>query len=186
MNIPGLKVVMPSSPYDVKGLLITAIRDNDPVIFLEPRILYNTKGFVPEDEYAIPFGKASVCREGKDVTLVAIGAMVKQSLEAAEILQSKNISVEVIDPRTLVPLDKEGILSSLRKTGHIAIVDEGYAPCGFGAEISAIILEEGFDYLDGKIQRLHSYSVPIPFSPTLEKYIIPNKEKIVEMVTMML
>ena len=155
---------MPSTPYDVKGLIKTGLRDENPVIFLEHKGLYNTKGHVPEEEYLIPFGQARVFRPGKDVTLVAMGKMVDRALQAAEKLQEQGISVEVIDPRTLVPLDKATILKSLAKTGRLAIVDEAYATCGMAAEIAAIAACEALDELDAPILRICA----LPGSPYLQ------------------
>ncbi len=184
--IPGIKVVMPSTPYDVKGLLTRAIIDDNLVIVLEHRGLLNIKGDVPAQDYMLPLGQASVVREGIDVTIVALGLMVSHALEAAEILGGRNISLEVIDLRSLVPLDKRTIINSVIKTGRLLIVDEGYSPCGVGAEITAIVQSDVFDSLDAPIKRLHTASVPVPFSPPLEKYIVPDPEKIVEAIASMM
>jgi len=181
-QMPGLKVVVPATPYDVKGLLKTAIRDDDPVLVFEHKGLYNTRGPVPEEEYTIPFGQAVVCREGTDVTLVATSRMVLLALEAAEALANEGVSVEVVDPRTLVPLDKERILGSIRKTNRVVVVDEAYSPCGFGAEIAALVADEAFYYLDAPIKRVHSLSVPEPYSPPLEQAMLPNLGSVVAAV----
>jgi pyruvate/2-oxoglutarate/acetoin dehydrogenase E1 component len=181
-QMPGLKVVLPSTPYDAKGLLKTAIRDDDPVLVFEHKGLYNTEGPVPEEEYTIPFGQAAVCREGKQVTLVATSRMVLLALEAAEQLAGEGISVEVIDPRTLVPLDKKTILDSIRKTNRLVVVDEAFSPCGVGGEIAALAADEAFYYLDAPIKRVHSLTVPTPSSPPLEKAVVPGLERVVTAV----
>jgi pyruvate dehydrogenase E1 component beta subunit len=180
VHIPGLKVVMPSTPYDAKGLLISAIRDDDPVIYLEHKALYKSKGSVPEKEYIIPLGKAETKRKGEGITAVATGFMVSRTLEAANEAANEGISVEVIDPRTLWPLDKETILKSVEKTGHLVVIDEGYGPCGFGAEIASLVAEESFDYLDAPVKRVNAHYVPIPFSPSMENFVIPDKNRILE------
>ncbi|MEK6646624.1 MAG: alpha-ketoacid dehydrogenase subunit beta [Candidatus Firestonebacteria bacterium] len=182
MHIPGLKVVIPSTPYDVKGLLKTAIRDDNPVIFKEHKRLYSTKGEIPEDDYSIPFGQADIKKEGKDVTIIATSYMVLEALSVAETLSKEGISVEVIDPRTLVPLDKKTIIDSVKKTGKVVIVHEACKRCGIGAEIAAIIAEEAFDYLDAPIKRVARLDVPIPFSRPLENCLLPNKEDIIKAV----
>lgn len=179
MHIPGLKVIMPSTPYDAKGLLISAIRDDSPVIYLEHKALYNLRGDVPEEEYSVPIGKATIRQEGKDLTIAASGLMVKRALEAANIIRRDGISIEVIDLRSLAPLDEEKILESIKKTGHLIVVDEGYKPCGLGAEISALVADRGFDYLDAPIKRVTSLHSPIGFSPVLEKYIVPDSDRII-------
>lgn len=181
-HVPGLKVVVPSTPYDAKGLLITAIRDDDPVMFFEHKMLYGMKGPVPEEPYTIPFGQADVKREGSDVTIVATALMVHKALEAADLLAKEGVSAEVVDPRTIVPLDKEAILKSVRKTGRLVVVDEDYDRCGFAAWIAAIVADEAFEYLDAPIKRVTTPTVPIPFSPVLERYILPDAEKIVKAV----
>lgn len=178
-HIPGLKVALPSTPYDVKGLIKTALRDENPVIFIEHKGLYNTKGHVPEEEYLIPFGQARISRPGRDVTVVALGKMLQRALEAAEKLQEQGISLEVIDPRTLVPLDKATILSSLAKTGRLAIVDEAYASCGMAAEIAAIAACEALDELDAPILRICALPAPHTFSPTVDSYLVPSVDRIV-------
>ena len=182
MHVPGLKVVVPSTPHDAKGLLISAIRDEDPVMFFEHKGLYPTKGPVPEAEYTIPFGQAQIKRRGKDVTIVATAMMIEKSLKAATQLEAEGIEAEIIDPRTLMPLDKETVLHSVRKTSRLVIVDEDYERCGFASEVSAIVADEGFDLLDGPIKRITTPNVPIPFAPVLEKTVIPSEEKIIEAV----
>jgi pyruvate/2-oxoglutarate/acetoin dehydrogenase E1 component len=186
-HIPGLKVVMPSSPYAVKGLLKTAIRDDNPVIILDHQMLLRlgAKGPVPEEEYLLPFGQAEIIREGKDVTVVATSLMVGKALTAAQELEKKDIQIEVIDPRTLYPLDKETILASVQKTGRLLIVHQACKTGGFGGEIAAMVAEEGFDYLVSPIRRVGSYDVPVPFSPILEDFVIPNEERIIEEVLAM-
>jgi pyruvate/2-oxoglutarate/acetoin dehydrogenase E1 component len=181
-HFPGLKVVVPCTPFDAKGLLIEAIRDDDPVLFCEHKMLYDMEGEVPEEAYVIPFGRANVKRQGKDVTIVAVGTMVHKALIAASKLEEEGISIEVIDPRTIVPLDKETILESVRKTSRLVVVDEDYEQCGFAAEVAAIVADDGFSYLDAPIKRVATPSVPIPFSPVLESYVIPNEDAIVRAV----
>lgn len=181
-HIPGLKVVMPSNPYDAKGLLKSSILDDNPVIFIEHKMLYNEKGLIPEQEYFVPLGQAEVKRAGKDVTIVATSLMVKRSLEAAEILEKEGIEVEIIDPRTIRPLDTETILKSVEKTGRLVIVHEACTFCGFGAEIAAQVTERAFYYLDAPIVRLGGWDVPVPFSPSLEDMVIPKVEEIVNSV----
>jgi len=182
MHVPGLKVVMPSTPYDAKGLLISAIRDNNPVIFLEHKMLYGVEGEVSEKDYTIPLGKAEIKREGKDVTLVATAQMVHVCLAAAEKLAADGISVEVVDPRTLSPLDEEGILQSVRKTHRLVIVHEEVKFAGSGAEIAALAAEKAFDYLDAPIIRVAAPFTPVPFSPALEKAFIPGEEDVIKAV----
>ncbi|KIL45397.1 alpha-ketoacid dehydrogenase subunit beta [Jeotgalibacillus soli] len=182
MHIPGLKVVMPSNSYDAKGLLKTAIRDENPVIFIENKMLYGSKGEVPDEEYTIPFGKAKVVKEGNDVTIVALGQMVPKALLAANELDKKGISTEVIDPRTITPLDKDSILQSVIKTGRLVIVHEAVKIGGIGAEITAMVQEEAFDYLDAPIQRVAAPFTPVPYSKPLEDYYLPNENKIIEAV----
>jgi len=182
MHIPGLKVAMPSTPYDAKGLLITAIRDDNPVFFIEHKMLYGIEGEVPEEPYTIPFGVADVKREGKDVTVVATAAMVHKALAAAEELAKDGISVEVVDPRTLTPLDEEGIIASVKKTHRLVIVHEAVKRGGPGGEIAAVVAERAFDYLDAPIKRVTAPFTPVPFSPALESEFIPNEAKIVAAV----
>jgi 2-oxoisovalerate dehydrogenase E1 component beta subunit len=178
---PGLKVVMPSTPYDAKGLLLAAIRDSSPVLFFEHKKLYRTiKGEVPEGDYTVPIGAAAVRREGKDLTIVSYGFMVHVALEAAETMSKRGVEAEVIDLRTLSPIDKETILKSVRKTNKVLIVHEDKKTMGIGAELAAIITEEAFDDLDGPVVRLTGPDIPaIPFSPPLEKYFLVNPEKVV-------
>jgi len=177
-HIPGLKVVMPSTPYDAKGLLKSSIRDDNPVIFIETKKLYGQKGMVPEEEYLVPLGKAKVRREGSDVTIVAVGRMINRALVVAETLEKEEISAEVIDPRTLIPLDEDAIVNSVRKTGRMLIVHEACKTGGFGAEIAARIADKAFDSLDAPIKRLGTLDCPIPFNPRLEDYVIPNEHDI--------
>jgi pyruvate dehydrogenase E1 component beta subunit len=181
--VPGLKVVVPSTPYDAKGLLKTALREPNPVVFFEDKVMYaKIKGPVPEEEYTIPFGKADIKREGSDITLVALSRMVHPTLAAAEMLAKEGISAEVIDPRTLTPLDEETLIQSVCKTGGAVIVDEGYNRFGVTAELAAVIAYGAFDYLDAPVERLGAMDVPIPFSPPLEFTTIPDEQKIVERV----
>ena len=180
IHVPGLRVVLPSSPYDAKGLLKTAIRTNDPVLFIEHKLLYTTKGEVPEEEYTIPFGVADIRHPGKDLTIVAYSRMVLFALEAANELEQVGISAEVIDLRTLNPLDMNTILVSVKKTNRVIIVEEDCKTGGTGAEISAQIVEKSFDYLDVPICRLAGKDTPIPCSPVLERAAIPNKGDIIE------
>ena len=182
IHSPGLKVVMPSNPRDGKGLLKSAIRDPNPVAFFEHKVLYKVSGPVPEEEYTIPLGKADIKREGTDVCVIALSFMVTKALAAAETLEKEGISAMVLDPRTLVPLDKAGIAEAVRKTNRVVIVEEGCKTGGVGAEISAVINEEAFDYLDAPIARVAAHDAPIPFSKPLEDYILPNEEKIVDAV----
>jgi 2-oxoisovalerate dehydrogenase E1 component len=182
VNIPGLRVVVPTNPYDVKGLFKTAIQSDDPVMFLEHKNLYNLKGPVPEEEYTIPFGQAFISREGTDATVVAVGSMVRKTLEAADKLASAGKSIEVIDPRTLAPLDIDTILESVHKTGRLLIVDETFQPCGIGAEIAAQVMAKGFDDLDAPVQRLNGVHTPTPYSPPLEAAVIPQTSQIVQAV----
>ncbi len=181
-QIPGLKVVVPSTPYDAKGFLHRALRCDDPVMFLEHRELLATKGPVPEEPYEIEFGQAAVVREGRDVTVVALAHMVKKSLEAAEQLAASGVSVELIDPRTVLPLDVETILNSVRKTGRLLLVDESFQPCGVGAEIAAQIADRGFDELDAPIRRLNGVFTPTPYSPPLEAAVVPDTAGIVRAI----
>jgi acetoin:2,6-dichlorophenolindophenol oxidoreductase subunit beta len=182
-HVPGLKVVLPSTPYDAKGLLKTALRDPNPVLFFEDKVMYSKiKGPVPEEEYTLPFGKADIKRAGSDVTLVALSRMVHPTLAAAEKLAAEGISAEVIDPRTLTPLDEATLIQSVAKTGCAVIVDEGYQRFGVTAELAATLTYGAFDYLDAPIERLGAMDVPIPFSPVLEFATIPDEEKIVAAV----
>ncbi len=182
MHVPGLYVAVPSSPYDAKGLLKTAIRGSNPVFFCEHKLLYPIEGEVPEHEYLLPFGKADLKKEGADVTLVAISYMVHKALNAAALLQKEGIDVEVVDPRTLTPLDKATITGSVKKTGRLVIVSEDCRTGGVSAEIAALVAEEALDYLDAPIKRVASPDTPIPFSPPLEQFIIPNEQSIIKAV----
>lgn len=181
-HTPGLKVCLPASPEDVKGLMKTAIRDDGPVMFIEHKVFYNKKGPVPEGEYHIPFGKARILRQGADVTLIAMSLMVVKAMEAAEILSKEGISVEVMDPRTIVPLDREAILESVKKTGRLVIVDEAPAFCGFSAEIAAMAAEEALEFLNAPIQRICALHTPHPFNPVLEAAMLPALPRIVDAV----
>ena len=180
MNLPGIKIASPSTPYDAKGLFKAAIRDNNPVLFLYHAALGGSRGEVPVEEYTIPFGVADIKREGSDVTLVAIGRMVQHSLKAAEILEKEGISAEVVDPRTLAPLDTETILQSVAKTGRLVVVDEAREPCSAASEISACVVQYGFNSLKAPIERVTTPNVPIPFSPPLEQAVVPGQERIVQ------
>ena len=186
VHCPGIKVVMPSTPADAKGLLKSSIRDDDPVIFLEHRLLYARKGAVPEGEYLIPLGQADIKRAGKDFTVVATAMMVHKALEAAEELSKEGIEIEVLDPRSLVPLDCETLVNSVKKTGRLLIVHEACKTGGIGGEIAAIAAKEAFGYLDAPIERVCAPDVPIPFSPPLERYYLPKKEDIVMAVRRMI
>ena len=182
-HIPGLKVVQPSTAYDVKGLLKAAMDDDNPVVFYEHKLLYKTSDHVPEEQYSIPLGKADVKREGTDVTLVATALMVHKALEAAAELEKEGISVEVIDPRTIVPLDEETIINSVKKTGRLIVAHEAVKRGGIGGEIASMIAEsEAFDYLDAPIKRLGGLAVPIPYNPTLEKAATPQVPDIIAAV----
>jgi pyruvate dehydrogenase E1 component beta subunit len=181
-NAPGLKVVMPSTPADAKGLLISAIRDDNPVLFFEPKMLYRTKGHVPEGDYTVPLGKADIKREGTDITIISYGRMLPVCLDAAaQMEKSEGISVEVVDPRTLVPLDKETIIASVSKTGRVLIVHEACQTGGFGGELAAVIADSSaFFKLDAPIRRCCGLDVPIPYCPELEKNVVPGKDVIIE------
>ncbi len=184
-HVPGLKVVMPSTPYDAKGLLIAAIRDDNPVVFLEHKLLYGIEGEVPDDSYTVELGKAKVQREGQDVTIVATAAMVHTALEAAEKLAGDGISAEVIDPRSLTPLDTDTIIESVKKTHGLLIVHEAVKKGGVGGEIAAQVAEQAFDYLDAPIVRIGAPFTPVPFSPPLEKAFIPGVGAVVDAVRKM-
>jgi pyruvate dehydrogenase E1 component beta subunit len=181
-HIPGLKVVMPSTPYDVKGLLKTAIRDNDPVVFIEHKTLYLSKGPVPEEEYLIPFGAADIKREGKDVTIFAYSAMVLKALAAAEELSKEGISCEVIDPRTLVPLDIDALIKSVKKTNKLVVLSEAVERGSIASDIIAIVNDKAFDYLDAPVKRVCGLNTAIPYNSKLEKACVPSKENIIEAV----
>lgn len=189
-HVPGLKVICPSTAYDAKGLMKQAIRDNNPVLVFEHKLLYGSKrkekdaistvGEVPDDDYTIEFGKAAIRREGKDITVVANLLMNYKALEAAKELEKEGISLEVIDPRTLVPFDYETVVNSLKKTGKLLIVHEDNYNCGWGAQLGSYIAENEIFLLDAPIKRVAAFDTPIPFSPVLESYVIPSKERIVE------
>ena len=174
MHVPGLKVAMPATAYDAKGLMKTAIRDRNPVLFADNISLYSTKGDIPDEDYTIPFGQARIAREGKDATVVALATMVGKTLEACNRLEKDGFSIEVIDPRTIAPLDTDTVLASVHKTGRLLIVDETFQPCGVGAEIAAQVTDKGFDDLDAPIRRLNGVHTPTPYSPPLEAAIVPN------------
>lgn len=186
VHFPGLKVVMPSTPADAKGLLKAAIRDDNPVVFIEHKLLYNRRGPVPEEEYVVPLGRAEIKRCGRDLTVVAVSNMVAKALTAADRLAAEGIDVEVVDPRTLAPLDEATILGSIRKTGRALIAHEACRTGGVGAEILARIVEQGFDYLDAPVRRLAGRDVPIPYSKELERQVIPQEEDIVREARRML
>ena len=178
-HIPGLKVVVPSNPYDAKGLLIQSIRDNDPVIFLEHKALYTMEGEVPEEIYTVPFGEAAVVREGHDVTIVAIGRMVQKAQEAAADLQKQGIHCEIIDPRTTSPLDTDTILESVEKTGRLVVVDESHPRCSMASDIAGLVAENAFGSLKAPIRQVTGYHAPVPFSDALEELYIPSAAKII-------
>jgi pyruvate dehydrogenase E1 component beta subunit len=181
MNVPGLKIAVPAYPADAKGLLKSAIRGEDPVLFFEHKMLYAERGPVPEDpDFAVPFGQATVLREGVDITLIGIGILVKKALEAADRLVQDGISAEVIDPRTLVPLDRETLIQSVARTSRVVIAHEGHRRSGPGAEIAAMLAEEAIEYLDGPIIRVAAMNVPLPYSPVLEDFVLPDVDDIVE------
>jgi pyruvate/2-oxoglutarate/acetoin dehydrogenase E1 component len=179
-HVPGLKVVLPATPYDAKGLLKTAIRDDNPVVFFEDKMMFATKGPVPEDEYTLPFGVADVKREGEDVTFVATSSMVYVALDAADQLEQDGIGAEVVDPRTLVPLDRDTIIGSVRKTGRAIVIDEGHRGYGASAELAAVIAEGAFYDLDAPVLRLAAMDVPVPFSPVLEDETVPTAERVAD------
>jgi pyruvate/2-oxoglutarate/acetoin dehydrogenase E1 component len=183
-HVPGLKVAMPATPYDAKGLLKAAIRDDNPVVFIEHKMLTieSVTGPVPEDDYIVPLGVAMVCREGEDVTVIATSGMVRRALSAADQLETEGISVEIIDPRTLVPLDEDTILASVRKTNRVVIAHEAFERGGFGGELAALIGNKAFDDLDAPIERVAAANTPVPFAPNLENVVIPGTERIVAAV----
>jgi len=181
MHVPGLKLIMPSTPYDAKGLIKTAIRDNNPVIVFEHRILLGNTGPVPEEEYTIPFGVADIKREGKDVTVVATGYMVQMTLDVASQLEGKGISVEVVDPRTLEPLDIDTIVASVRKTRRAVVVDEDTSRCGVAGEIAMQIMERAYESLDAPIKRVAAANIPIP-AGDLEQYVLPQPQNIADSI----
>jgi acetoin:2,6-dichlorophenolindophenol oxidoreductase subunit beta len=178
LSVPGLKLVVPSSPSDVKGLLKSAIRDDNPVIVFEHGALGRLREEIPEGDHLVPLGKAAIKRAGDHVTVIAIGAMVPKALKVADKLAAENISVEVIDPRTLIPLDEAALLQSVEKTNRVVVADEGHLRGGAAADIAALIAEKGFDHLDAPIKRVTALDVPIPFSPPLEKAAIPGEDRI--------
>jgi len=178
-HVPGLKVAMPSSAYEAKGLLKTAIRDDNPVVIFEDKLMYQEKGPVPEAEYLIPFGRANIRREGRDVTLIATSSMVQVAEKAAAVLATEGIEAEVIDPRTLVPLDEATILASVRKTGRAIVIDEGHQSYGITGEIASRIMEKAFYHLDGPVLRMGAMDVPVPFSPVLEDLTVPTPDAVV-------
>ncbi|HLI06889.1 MAG TPA: alpha-ketoacid dehydrogenase subunit beta [Ktedonobacteraceae bacterium] len=180
-HIPGLKVALPSTPYDAKGLLKTAIRDENPVIFFEDKMMYQLKGPVPEGDYTIPFGVADIKREGTDITIVATSSMVQVALAAAGQLAALGISAEIIDPRTTYPLDKQAMIESAKKTSRAIVIDEGYERYGVTAELAAIIAEGAFYYLDAPVKRMGAMDVPIPFSPVLEDQTVPTPAAVVQL-----
>jgi pyruvate/2-oxoglutarate/acetoin dehydrogenase E1 component len=180
--VPGLKVVLPSTPYDAKGLLKSAVRDNNPVICFEHKKLYEIKGEVPEEEYVVPLGKADVKRPGRDVTLVTYAYMVGKSLAAATKLAQEGIEVEVLDLRSVSPLDEEAILASVRKTNRLVVVQETWRKCSVSSEVAAIVAEKALDHLDAPVVRVTGKDVPVPFSPVLENYALPQEEDIVQAV----
>jgi pyruvate/2-oxoglutarate/acetoin dehydrogenase E1 component len=182
MHVPGLQVAVPSTPYDAKGLLKTAIRGNNPVFFCEHKLLYPIEGEIPEEEYTIPFGAADIKRRGSDVTIVATLYMVHKALRAAEQLEQEGISAEVVDLRTLTPLDRKTVIDSVKKTGRMVVVSEDCKTAGVSAELAAVIAEEAVDYLDAPIKRLAEPDTPIPFSPPLEQYVIPDEKLIAKAV----
>ena len=182
VHVPGLYVVMPATPYDAKGLLKSSIRNDNPIIFIEHKLLYGMKGEVPEEEYLIPLGKSDIKREGEDVTIVAYSRMLHIALAAAEELEKEGISCEVIDPRTLKPLDIDTILESVKKTNRAVVISEGYPYCGMGGEIAYQIMEGAFDYLDAPVLRVTTPDVPIPMSPPLEEAAIPSPEKVIRAI----
>jgi pyruvate/2-oxoglutarate/acetoin dehydrogenase E1 component len=182
LHSPGLKIAAPSTPYDVKGLLKTAIREDNPILFFEHKLLYSKKGPVPEEEYLIPFGKADIKRNGKDVSIVTYSFMTHEVLEASEILSKDGIEAEVIDLRTLSPMDRGMVVDSVKKTNRVIIVEEGNLTGGVGAEIAAWITEEAFDFLDAPVKRVASKDVPIPFNPVMEGFVIPNTGDIIQAI----
>jgi pyruvate/2-oxoglutarate/acetoin dehydrogenase E1 component len=192
MHVPGLKIAVPSTPYDAKGLLIAAIRDDDPVLFIEHKLLYYASripslreqypglvGYVPQEEYVIPFGKADVKREGADITVIATMMLVHKALKVAEELSKENVDVEIIDPRTLIPLDTETLINSVKKTGRVVVASEDCKTAGVASEITAIIMEEAFDYLDAPVKRVCALDVHVPYSKVLEERAIPQEHDLI-------
>ncbi|WP_025846953.1 alpha-ketoacid dehydrogenase subunit beta [Brevibacillus agri] len=185
-HIPGIKVVVPSTPYEAKGLLLAAIEDNDPVIFFEDKTLYNTTGEVPEGYYTISLGVADIKRVGSDLTIVAIGKQVQTALAAADQLAKKGIEVEVVDPRTLSPLDEDTILASVAKTNRLIVIDEANPRCSIATDIAALVADKGFDTLDAPIKRITAPHTPVPFSPVLEDLYLPSPQKVIQVVSEMI
>lgn len=183
MNVPGLKIAIPATPYDAKGLLKSAIRGADPVLFFEHKMLYAIEGDVPEEDYTIPFGEAAIRREGTDATVIAIGGVLPTVMQAAEQLANLGISVEVVDPRTLVPFDAVAVLESVKKTNRAVIVHEAHRRAGPGAEIAALLAEEAIGYLDAPVVRIATKNVPFPYNPDLEQYILPTVDDVVTAVS---
>ncbi len=182
-HVPGLKVMMPSTPYDAKGMLKTAIRDNDPVVFIEHEALYSTKGEVPEGEYLIPLGRGDIKRPGNDVTVISWSRQMRQLVDTVDgLVEETGVDIELLDPRTLRPLDEELIFESVRKTNRVVIVEEGWKYNGVGAELADRIQRECFDYLDAPVVRVHNLDVPMPYSPPLEKVVLPTPERIKEAI----
>ena len=181
-HIPGLKVAIPSTPYDAKGLLKSAFRDQNPVVFIEHKLLYATRGPVPEEEYIIPLGQADVKRAGEDVTLVSLSRTVLHALEAAEAIAGEGVSVEVIDMRCTAPIDLETILDSVRKTHRLVVAHESHRRLGIGAELAALVQEHAFDYLDAPIERVGAMDVPIPYSQPMESHVLPGVDHILEAI----
>ena len=181
-HIPGLKVVVPSNPYDAKGLLINAIRDEDPVIFLEHKMLYDISAEVPDEAYMVPFGEAGIIREGEDVTLISLGKMVNVCQEAANELAKENVAASILDLRTISPLDEETILEFTEETGRVVIVDEAYPRCGVAADVSSIIVEKAFSYLKAPIKKVTPPHSPVPYAPNLEQAFLPSRQKVIDAV----
>ena len=181
-HIPGLKVVVPSNPYDAKGLLINAIRDEDPVIFLEHKMLYDFSGEVPDEAYTVPFGEAGIIREGKDVTLISLGKMVNVCQEAADELAKENVAASILDLRTISPLDEETILEFTEETGRVVVVDEAYPRCGVAADVSSIIVEKAFSDLKAPIKKVTPPHSPVPYAPNLEQAFLPSRQKVIDAV----
>ncbi|MEC9488683.1 MAG: alpha-ketoacid dehydrogenase subunit beta [Halanaerobium sp.] len=182
MHVPGIKVVIPATPFDVYGLYKTALNHDDPVIVFEHKQLYGIKGEVPKEEVYIPFGKADIKREGKDVTIVTTGRMVHESMKAAIELAEEGIDCEIIDLRTLIPWDREAVINSVKKTGRLVTVHETWRRAGWGSEIASVVQEEAFDYLDAPIRRVGAYNVPDPFTPEQENFVMPDKDNVVDEV----
>ncbi len=178
VHVPGLKVVYPSTPEDVRGLLWTSIRDDNPVVFFEHRLLYPVKGEVPEQLEPIPFGKARIVREGTDVTVIAIGPLVHRALDAAKKAEEDGISVEIVDPRTLQPLDEETLVASVKKTNRAVVAHEAVTRMGFGAEVTAVLQHQAFDYLDAPIERVGAKFTPLAFAPVMEQFVVPHAEDV--------